>query len=484
MGRDDFVFLEAQTFAKGRDYLDSYRSNTSVGPKSPRPTAPLAYGNSAWLTASILVADVVGAGILSMAVAISYFGWLLGSVVSISLLAMNVHISMLMWRIRVQCPDAHTYMDLASDAFAKAPRGQRAFAVWATGLTQYSFIFLALGLYTLSLGRGLGSFFYDVHWCLRHWAFLGLLVLLPLNARSRSMGASRWLIWLNCATILGSVFIPILWLFSEHSVRAPGSNMYAVAHPTLSDSMRGLSIMSFASTSQLMVVEIISEMKDVTEFPKAYAVMSAPFQGLMFLIVGVGGYYFLGDKVAGMIEDNIPFGFWFRVAMACMVCHMLVTYLIKSIVFSRAIHNTIDRNSINEDTVRGWSIWACIVAAVMTSSWVIAQTVPFFTALVDLLGASLGPLGCFIIPIGMFVRWQYDHDDSKSRIGYFERAIIMAEFVFAILLIIMGTYFSMQEIARNWHTYGYPFDCHCDRMWRTCECSSTHPGMDQCLQQS
>ena len=59
-----------------------------------------------------------------------------------------------------------------------------------------------------------------------------------------------------------------------------------------------------------MLVEIIAEMKDPAQFLKAYW-MSAPFQGVAFLVVGIGVYYFKGDSVVDMIGDNTPFGPYF-----------------------------------------------------------------------------------------------------------------------------------------------------------------------------
>jgi hypothetical protein len=115
--------------------------------------------NSVALTAGIIVADVVGAGILSMAVAIAKFGWLLGTILTVVLLAMNVHVSIIVWRVRMKVPGARTYMELAEGAFSGAPPWQQQFAVRFTGITQQLLIAGFLGVYTLSLGKGFGMLF-------------------------------------------------------------------------------------------------------------------------------------------------------------------------------------------------------------------------------------------------------------------------------------------------------------------------------------
>ena len=61
-------------------------------------------------------------------------------------------------------------------------------------------------------------------------------------------------------------------------------------------------------TSQFMLLEIIAEMKDPMELPKAYAGYFAPFQLVMFSLAGIAGYWYMGNKVGGMMNENLPFG--------------------------------------------------------------------------------------------------------------------------------------------------------------------------------
>merc|ERR1719231_1414522 len=105
----------------------------------------------------------------------------------------------------------------------------------------------------------------------------------------------------------------------------------------------------------------MSEMQDVSQFPKAYAVMSAPFQGLAFLICGLGGYYFRGDLVAGMIIDGIPFGPWFQAAAVCLIVHMVITWIIKGIVFCRAMQVAWDPKVAEDGSKQGWVQWGALV---------------------------------------------------------------------------------------------------------------------------
>jgi len=444
--------------------------------------------NSAWLTAGIIIADVVGAGILGMPRAVSAFGWLLGAVVMVVMLAANVHISILLWKVRVfysPCDGAHTYKDLCKGAFAKAPKWQFRAASITTWVSQYSFMFGLLGLYLLSAGKGLGMLFHTSEICLPQWAAIAALVLLPFAGTAREMGSYQSLVWINIITLCGTVAIPLVYFVTQgpEEIRKEGSEMLLVADMTPVGVLSGLSTFTFGMTSQFMLTEIISEMKDPQEFPKAYVKISAPFQLVAFMLAGIGGYYFLGDKVEGMINENLPFNVALQAAAACLVVHMLISYLIKGVVFCRAILMKAKEKYANPDDQRKRSImaWNAVVLPTLACAWLFANLVPFFSDAVDLLGASFTPLSCWVMPIVMFVRYYADADeDEKPKVSVLEWVVMAAEMALGLVLMVLGTKSSIETILSKWQVYGYPFECHCQGLWSTCACSSDHYGMDWC----
>jgi len=436
--------------------------------------------NGVPLTAALLIADVIGAGILSAAVAIAQLGWLLGTIVVVVLLAMNVHTSVLMWRVRMCCPQAHTFTGLVEVAFASDPPRQRDAIVAFTGFCQFFSLFGVLCLYTVSFGKSLGMSFYDVHACLPTWTTLGCLLLMPLMVTSRSMGSLPSLMWVNLLTIVGTVAIP-LWEMArrmEHGAHDYGER-HAVAPMSFATTVAGISAIAFAFSSQFLVVEIMSEMREPAKFPRAYGV-SAPFQCFVLLLCGLGGYYFVGSNARGMILDNIPFGLNLQLAAACLLLHMLVTCLLKGIVFCRAIHTWCDRDGANEGSARGWALWGAIVTATLALTWVVAQVVPFFNDFVELLGGTCTPMCSFVIPIGTYLRWLRASGSPEQAPSRLEWLAIAAELTVALLLMVAVPILSAERIGGNWSQYGAPFACHCERLWNTCECSAARPGMEEC----
>jgi amino acid permease len=439
-------------------------------------------GNSAWLTAGIIIADVVGAGILSMGVSIAKFGWLLGSVMTLFMLALNMHVSIVLWRVKRRFPDAHTYVEVAVAAFTGQSPEQQRVMYGVTATAQYILIGGFLGVYTFSLGKSLGMLFYDWHLCLPVWTFLGCLVTLPFVATARKLGTWRSLIYLNCLTILATVFIPLGVMAAQgvEKSRIPGAEVHAIADPEIGYWMTGLSIMMFSFSGQFMIVEIMSEMKDIEEFPTAYVWMSGPFQAFVFLACGLGAYYYQGDKINGMIIDNIPFGIWFRIASACLIVHMIITWVFKGIVLCRGIQDFSCPHLKESDSRWGWTVWVMLVTTTMFVSWLVANIVPFFVDLVDIIGAGVSPFTCFILPYWCYSRWLSDFGKDEDRVGWYEWILAFIEVTLAVIITFVGTYFAVTNIIAHWETFGYPFACHCQGIWNTCKCSASHPGMEHC----
>ncbi|CAJ1424497.1 unnamed protein product, partial [Effrenium voratum] len=218
------------------------------------------------------------------------------------------------------------------------------------------------------------------------------MLLLPLNLSARFLGSFAGSVMFNCLCTVGTVslwweggqvLIPIAWMAWQGAevTRPSGQHFEAIAS---SFSMR---------LGWFILVEIMSEMEDLEEFPKAYLGYSMPFMSLAFLGVGLSVYYFRGGAASGMIVQELPFGFAERMAATCLVGHMLITYVIKSVVLCRGLLKELQERQVisNGNT---WSAWYCIAAR--------RRIVPFFSDLVNLLGATLTPLVAFIVPILLY----------------------------------------------------------------------------------
>lgn len=437
-------------------------------------------GNSALISAGIMIADVMGAGVLSLPVAVAQFGWLLGSVVMLLMLAMNCHIAMLMWRVFTACPGTRSYVDLVQRAFALAPARHRHFVVVVTYAFQILHFCGLLGLYSLAAGKGLGMVLHDVHICLPVLSCAVCLVVAPILSSSRMLGSWKSLIMANAGTLLLTVGIPLCAMAHAtiHQTRQTGSQVVAVAEWNFAGSVRGLSTMCFVFASQFMIVEIMAEMSDPAEFPHAWLSLSAPYQAVVFLVAGVGGYYYVGDHVDGMLADNMPFGPALRAAAICLAVNMVVVFLIKGVILARMLHQAQHGDAVVDDnSTEANRSWAMLAVAIVAAAYLASQVVPFFVVLVDLIGSTLVPVLCYLIPIALYLRWLHDFGGPSDALGAAEKVVIALEILVSLLVFLAGPALVLQRLREEWHTYGFPFDCHCESLWNTCDCSASRPGM-------
>lgn len=81
----------------------------------------------------------------------------------------------------------------------------------------------------------------------------------------------------------------------------------------------------------------------------------------------------------------------------------------------------------------------------------------------------------------MFLRFYWDAKaEERPKVSVFEWVCMSLEMSLALVLMFLGTYESLHSIQEKWHTYGYPFECHCQWLWATCACSADHVGMEAC----
>jgi len=324
----------------------------------------------------------------------------------------------------------------------------------------------------LVLGEALGLIFYDIYICKREWVLIGCIFVLPL-CQLRYLNDIKWLCWVNMATITLVIITTLgymIGLGTEETLLPGQETEVAPSDLDYLSFFTALSKIAFAYAGQFLYLEIMAEMKNPQEFPRAFR-LAGPYQVTMYLIAASVGYGYKGKQAKGLMINWIPYNPWLRFAAILLFIHMIVVYLIKANVLSRALHRVVSPKFINDTSWRGKTEWFLATTVVMISCIFIAESIPFFDPLTGLIGALLVPLACWNLPIIFF------QSKSPQPISRLERVIQAIIFVFGLLLTVMGTYSNMGDIISHWKQFGPPFSCGCEGVWNTCSCSSTHTGM-------
>ena len=149
------------------------------------------------------------------------------------------------------------------------------------------------------MGKSLGSTAYNVHLCYPIWSLIGAAVLVPI-VQLRYLNATTFLCAVNMVSIIVVIALVIAGLATKGRAADVESPLFAEGLDFM-QFMQSLSAIFFTFGGQFMFYELMSEMKDFTDFPKTFRI-AGPFQVPIYLLVGCVGYYF-------KVSFFIPFSF-------------------------------------------------------------------------------------------------------------------------------------------------------------------------------
>jgi len=249
-------------------------------------------------------------------------------------------------------------------------------------------------------------------------------------------------------------------------------------------------VYSFAG--QWMYFEIMDTMEKPHDFPKAF-VVTGPFMVIVYLVVALSGYY-LGVQSDRLLE-GMPRGITMRIASFFLFLHVLVVYLIKSVVLQRYLHRVCSPADVDRRTMPSYAKHGGWGVAMLAFGYLVANSIPFFSQLLGLIGGLLsGPIN-FIFPLFIYAVAQgrlsiagalTDSDSSDTDAGapadrassamrasslasaahglrglpIWEVVAIACITLFTLLTMFLGVTDVLAEIVRLNGEYGAPFSCH------------------------
>lgn len=437
-------------------------------------------GNSAQYTAVILIGNTCTITAISFPAAFaSLGGWANGIAAVVICVTMNAHLSVIVWRIYMAFPGHHHYGDLIYAAFEDTSPLQQNLAYILTNVTTYGFILVSTGYNLLCMGTALGWIFNGFQACLPLLMLIAAVINIILQIGVRTYRSLPPILSANVISVLIVVLVPLSYFASlgTEVTLAPGSKIFATGGSSLAKEIQGFSTLIYTLTTQYLVVEMMSEMEDPKEFPKAACMHVPPFQLVFVVLAGLGGYAYLGSGATLNTPDYLPFGHELKAVAFFFLFSAMMNSVINSIFVCKLVHEKIDPSS-EPGSMRDWSVWSAVVTVVLLFSYLVANLVPFIKEFANLLGTSFGPACCCIVPIVTYARIYSKYGEDKvPRISTAEWFLIGIWFALSLLLMSYGTYEVMQEIYKGWLTFGAPFACNCRGLWATCECSSSRPGM-------
>jgi len=313
------------TFRSSVSRMSSSFWATSDGGMEDMGTSPPQHAS--WpAIAAIMVSEVCGIGVLTLSQKYADLGWIPATLSILGMFGLLVFTSNLMVEVKKVFPAIVTMADAADYTFGRyvyfftefilavflvfgksvspsSPPYLILSMLTALYLLHFSsFSCAALGDFVLLVGKTLGSALFSVHMCSPLWTLIGAAALLPI-IQLRTLNSTTVLCVINMISIMVAIALVIAGLVTQG--RGPEVESPLVAEDlTFLGFMQSLSAIFFAFGGQFMFYELMSEMKDFTDFPKTFSIMG-PFQVSIYLVVGCVGYYFQGTEASGYFLDNL-----------------------------------------------------------------------------------------------------------------------------------------------------------------------------------
>ncbi len=198
---------------------------------------------------------------------------------------------------------------------------------------------------------------------------------------------------------------------------------------------------SYTFIGQITIPSFIAEMREPRDFPKAlWAVTICEI--LVFGIVGSVVYAYTGTQyntapafgsLGNELFKKVAFSFMIPTLIFLGVLYASVS---ARFLFFRLFDGTRHKSS---HTVVGWASWAGILAGTWVAAFIIAEVIPFFSALLSLMSSLFDSFFGFIFWGVAYLRMR------KADYGpgfYQERGIRgIAGFIFNIIIILIGVFF-------------------------------------------
>ena len=224
-----------------------------------------------------------------------------------------------------------------------------------------------------------------------------------------------------------------------------------------------------------MYFEIMEEMHEPRDFPKIFIINAPVMVGFYVFIVCIG-YYYTGTCAPPNFVDSLNQGPALAIASFLLFFHVIVVYLLKSIVLGRFFHKVLTSwhtcagpggaNRVDEKSTIAHLQYALCALVMLVCGYVFTNLIPFFDDMLGLIGGILGGPISFLLPIAFYLAAKFKDPRGASmlelacRVQWWVWIGIIVTTVFIVLTMFVGTYSTILAIASRFNILGYPFECH------------------------
>ncbi|KAK3270589.1 hypothetical protein CYMTET_21018 [Cymbomonas tetramitiformis] len=398
--------------------------------------------------AFLLIADIVGTGVLALSGNLRMLGWSAGIGALLLFYPINLYSGLLLARCHMWYPKAATYIDL----------GHAIWGEWGivVGVVLYTYFVFVLGIFHLTLTKTAMSVFYASGLCQPVWGLLVTIALLP-SLQLQSLHDLGPLAVVSMVTVTLPVLACIASIVFQgrSDIAAESASVGIPSETRWVEAVNGISGIVFAYSGQSIYPNLLAEMKRPEDFPKAcYA--AGPYMVFVYLASACTGYYYLGADAPFFLVDVLDCD-WVRTASGVsLFVHMVISYAITSEVLTRAVQLKL---SPHRNNGTGWNArleWFGISGSIALLAYCLANAVPFFDDFTHLSGSLQMPFICFLLPGGLY----WTAAKRRGGLSAMERPAVIGLLVIGAVLLPVGLAGVSVSTWSDWNEFGWPFACY------------------------
>ncbi|OVA08994.1 Amino acid transporter [Macleaya cordata] len=365
-----------------------------------------------------------GVGILSVPYALASGGWL--NLVLLFIVAIaTFYTGLLLRRCMDVNSDIKTYPDIAEQAF-----GHKGRAI-VSSLMHVELYLVATGFLILE-GDNLSNLFPDIGFELagiRIGGRVGFVIIVALIIQpSIWLKDLSMLSYVSASGVLASVVIvfSVIWVGTIDGVGLEEKGKVF----NLNGIPIGASLYVFCYCAHPVVPTIYSSMRNKRQFNKVWIICYI-FSTICYASMAVFGYMMYGDNVYSQVTLNLPTEkLSSKIAIYTALVNPVAKYALMVAPIVTAIENSLPRNYNN------LPMSLMVRTMLLISTVLVALAVPFFGALMSLVGASLSATASLILPCICYLKIM--KDVAACRRWGLELVMIVAILLMGVSVIVSG----------------------------------------------
>jgi amino acid permease len=418
------------------------------------------YNRLGWMKlTTLLIVEAIALGSLSVPSAFASVGMVAGVILCVGIGLIAIYTSYVIGQVKMKYPHVEHYADAVKLIWGR-------FGYELTGAMFALFLILLVGSHTLTGTIAFIRIVDDPTMCALVWGVISAIILFAL-AVPPSFSEFAVLGYIDFVSIVIAIGITIIatGVVSGESAGGLASVPWSAWPPadmTLKSAFLSTTNIVFAYSFAVCQFSFMSEMHTPSDYVKSIWALGL-IEIFIYTVTGALVYAFVGVDVSSPALLSAGFKMS-RVAFGVALPVIFISGSINSVVVGRYIIGRVFPNSPIKyiNTKAGWAVWLTLILTITIISWIIAEAIPFFNALLGLISSLFISGFTFYFPALFWFQLIKEGKWNANKKNIILSVINAVILCIGVAILGLGTYASAADIADSYSSgvgVRSPFTC-------------------------